>query len=126
MDDASETRTPRDSAKAKERKESEYYGLLRQRTIAMNARLEEEYARYIAEHKGGAPGDTVTLNVKDVAEQFYNLALEDVKKEVNRRYDDNLAASDKFSSMSSSRALFASAAKEDFDIVSFIDNKKSK
>lgn len=51
----------------------------------MNARLEEEYARYIAEHKGGAPGDTVTINIKDVAQHFYNLALEDVKKEVEKR-----------------------------------------
>ena len=48
----------------------------------MNARLEEEYSRYIAEHKGGAPVDTVTINIKDVAQHFYNLALEDVKKKL--------------------------------------------
>lgn len=89
----------------------------------MNKRLEQEYARYIAEHKGGAPGDTVTLNVKDVAEHFYNLALEDVKKEVDRRYNDNLKAADKFAPNSHSRGLFSSAAKEDYDIIAFIENQ---
>ena len=90
----------------------------------MTQRLEEEYARYIAKHKGGAPGDTVTLNVKDVAQHFYDLALEDVKKEANRRYKDNIKAADKFAPNSHSRGLFSAAAKEDFDIVSFIDNQK--
>ena len=61
-----------------------------------------------------------------IAQHFYNLALEDVKKEANRRYNDNLKAADKFAPNSHSRGLFSAAAKEDFDIVSFIDNQKSK
>lgn len=59
-----------------------------------------------------------------IAQHFYNLALEDVKKELERRYNDNLEAADMFAPNSYSRGLFSLAAKEDFDIVSFIDNQK--
>ena len=90
----------------------------------MTGRVEQEYLRYIEEKKSGAPGNTVTLNIKEVAQHFYDLALEDVKKEANRRYNDNLKAADKFAPNSHSRGLFSAAAKEDFDIVSFIDNQK--
>ena len=51
----------------------------------MTERVEQEYLRYIEEKKSGAPGNTVTLNIKEVAQHFYNLALEDVKKEVEKR-----------------------------------------
>lgn len=39
-------------------------------------------------------------------------------------YNDNLKAADKSAPNSHSRGLFSAAAKEDFDIVSFIDNQK--
>ena len=48
----------------------------------MNERLEQEWKSYC--DKQGT-GTMISVNVKDVAEHFYNLALEDVKKEVETR-----------------------------------------
>ena len=86
----------------------------------MTKRLEEEYARYIAEHKGDAPGDTVTLNVKDVAEHFYNLALEDVKAEVKSRIKQRARAA-KYHTVSYGWDCTAESYN---NLIRFIDNQK--
>lgn len=64
------------------------------------------------------------MKQKKVCIKLNNMALidkETIRAEIERRYDDNLKAADQFPSASHSRALFSSAAKEDFDILSFLD-----
>lgn len=92
----------------------------------MNERIEKETIRlWREEYAKVFNNDAYCLAcLQNVAQHFYNLALADVKKEIERRYDDNLKAADRFAPRSYSRGLFSSAAKEDFDIVSFIDNQK--
>jgi len=94
----------------------------------MTKRLEEEYARYIAEHKGGAPGDTVTLNVKDMAEHFYNLALEDVKAEVKSRIKQarEFAKRARVAKDHTVSYSWDCTAESYNNLIQFIDNQKAK
>ena len=50
----------------------------------MNERLEKEWKSYCAKHGSGI---MISVNVKDVAQHFYNLALEDVRKELKPEKD---------------------------------------
>ena len=45
-----------------------------------------------------------------------------IKQEIERRFDDNMKASEQYTENSKSHALFTSAAKEDYDLLSFIDS----
>lgn len=45
-----------------------------------------------------------------------------IKQEIERRFDDNMKASEQCTENSKSRALFTSAAKEDYDLLAFIDS----
>ena len=51
----------------------------------MTERLEQEWKSY-CEKQGN--GTMISVNVKDVAQHFYNLALGDVKKEVEDIVDE--------------------------------------
>ena len=53
----------------------------------MTGRVEQEYLRYIEEKKSGAPGNTVTLNIKDVAQHFYDFGLEDGKNMIKSQFE---------------------------------------
>jgi ABC-type polysaccharide/polyol phosphate transport system ATPase subunit len=44
-----------------------------------------------------------------------------LKEKVEKRYKENMKAYEKFEEGSTARLIFASAAKEDFDILSIID-----
>ena len=76
----------------------------------MTKRIEEEYARYIAKKKGSEPVYVATLNMKDLARHFYNMALDDVKKEAKR-----LSIESPFSAAASAKMA---------ELVNFIDNQK--
>ena len=52
----------------------------------MNERLEQEWKSYC--DKQGT-GTMISVNVKDVAQHFYNLALEDVRKEVEMKIESH-------------------------------------
>jgi hypothetical protein len=45
-----------------------------------------------------------------------------IKQEIERRFNDNMKASEQYTENSKSRALFTSAAKEDYDLLAFIDS----
>ena len=45
-----------------------------------------------------------------------------IKQEIERRFDDNMKASEQYTENSKSRALFTPAAKEDYDLLAFIDS----
>ena len=51
----------------------------------MNARLEQAWKDYCSNHGSGT---MISVNVKDVAQHFYNLALKDVKKECYEKYKE--------------------------------------
>ena len=48
----------------------------------MNERLKNEIRKYHSEH------DYMAMYIEDVANYFYNLALDDIKKEVENRIND--------------------------------------
>jgi anaerobic ribonucleoside-triphosphate reductase len=45
-----------------------------------------------------------------------------IKQELERRFNDNMKASEQYTENSKSSALFTSAAKEDYDLLAFIDS----
>lgn len=45
-----------------------------------------------------------------------------IKQEIERRFNDNMKASEQYTENSKSRALFTSAAKEDYDLIAFIES----
>ena len=45
-----------------------------------------------------------------------------IKQEIERRFNDNMKASEQYTEKSKSHALFTSAAKEDYDLLAFIDS----
>jgi hypothetical protein len=47
---------------------------------------------------------------------------EKIKQEIERRFNDNMEASEQYTENSKSRVLFTSAAKEDYDLLAFIDS----
>lgn len=66
-------------------------------------------------------------DIRETAMYFYNFALKEMKAVINDRYDDNLKAYEKAGEQdgdSLGRICFASAAKEDYDIVAIIEEKQ--
>ena len=55
----------------------------------MNKRLEQEWKSYC--DRQGA-GTMISVNVKEVAQYFYSLALQDVRKEVDRLNEESCPA----------------------------------
>jgi hypothetical protein len=49
-----------------------------------------------------------------------------IKQEIERRFNDNMKASEQYTENSKNRALFTSAAKEDYDLLAFIDSLPEK
>lgn len=45
-----------------------------------------------------------------------------IKQEIERRFNDNMEASEQYTEDSNSHALFTSAAKEDYDLLAFIES----
>ena len=45
-----------------------------------------------------------------------------IRQEIERRFNDNMKASEQYKENSKSRALFTSASKEDYDLLAFIDS----
>ena len=67
----------------------------------MTERLEQEWKSY-CEKQGN--GTMISVNAKDVAQHFYNLALEDVRKECEKRINEYNESIEKNAKQKSLRA----------------------
>ena len=96
----------------------------------MNDKVEVEIAKYLNRNMLNRiqNDDTIegftTIEAGDLAQHFYNLALEDVKKEVIRRRDDFDRVARKCQPKSDSAFTFCVASNEDSYILDLIDNQK--